>query len=336
MKKQVVSRRPSTISCAASTTSLSRKVTLDRFSDTASILTSTTGSNGTIQGDSEYGSPMYFAELNPFAPNSIVLLHALYTSSLEWKQVCPKLHSYHLLVPDLPGHSRSRNVCRREDFTFELCADYIADMIRKHAHDGRAHIVGMSMGGFIAMEVIRKYPDLVLSAFICGAWPYKGLRAWAAKSPRVIYSGLWSILHSPGYSFFKASGLGGEYQNDDLLSEIKKNGSFRLTKAASVGHWNKERLREVGRARRERRGFRLCFVAEGTAGAEIMTEIKEAVETLSSENMDGEGIDPSAFLVQDAIHIWNLQFPKLFARGIAAWIEGRSMPAEFEPILYNN
>lgn len=273
---------------------------------------------------------MYFAELNPFAPYSVVLVHVLYSCSLEWKQVCPKLHAYHLLVPDLPCHSASRDVCRREDFSLELCADLIADLIREHAHDGRAHLVGISTGGFITMEIIRRHPDLVLSAFVCGAWPYRGLRAWAASSPRVIYSGLWSILHSPGYLFFKVSGLGGEYQNDELLAEIKKNGSTRLAKAASIGGWDRDRLREVGRAGKR---MRLCFVAGGASGFEIEKEAKEAVEVLRSENTNGEGIEASAFMVPGAIHAWNLQFPQLFAKGIEAWIEGRPMPAEFEPIL---
>lgn len=136
---------------------MSRKTTITERLDASSVLTatSTTNSAETILGDRKKLSVL---EQNPFSPESVVLLHVLFSCGLEWKQVCPKLSSYHLLVPDLPCHSASRGVCRREDFSLELCADYVADLIRERAHDGRAHLVGMSTGGFVALELARKYP----------------------------------------------------------------------------------------------------------------------------------------------------------------------------------
>ena len=37
-----------------------------------------------------------------------------------------------------------------------------------------------------------------------------------------------------------------------------------------------------------------------------------------------------AFVVRDAVHLWDLQLPELFARGVRAWVDGSEMPTEFE------
>lgn len=71
------------------------------------------------------------------------MLESSVSSHLEWKHIWPKLAEYHLLIPDLPCHSKSRNVCKKEEYSVGLCANAVADMIREHAHDGRAHIVGV-------------------------------------------------------------------------------------------------------------------------------------------------------------------------------------------------
>lgn len=118
------------------------------------------------QQTSAQAGDLFHVSLNPLAPVSVVFLHILFSSHLDWAHIWPKLSEYHLLIPDLPQHSRSRHV---KPFSFALAADLVAHMIRTHAHDGKAHIVGMSTGGFIAMELIRRHPDVVDSTLISGA-----------------------------------------------------------------------------------------------------------------------------------------------------------------------
>lgn len=336
MDKRSVSRRPSACSSYLTTAaSIKKTKTLPDAAaagDEASIITqtSTRGSVNTARNPEEKRK-LAFEEQNPFAPETVVLLHVLFSCGLEWKPVLPKLPSYHLLIPDLPCHSRSRDVCRREDFSFELCADHVAELIRTQAHDGRAHLVGVSSGGFVALEMLRRYPELVAgrSALVSGSWPYTGPVRTVASYPRVMYTALWSILHSPGYFFFKASGLGGEYHNDELLAEIKRNASSRLAKAASTLAWDENRMREVARA-----GVRVCIVAGGK-GIDHLEDARQAAKCMRSESEGGEleHSETQAFVIRDAIHSWNLQFPQLFAKGIESWIERRPMPAEFESLL---
>lgn len=120
----------------------------------------------------------------------------LVSSHLEWQQIWPKLAEYHLLMPDLPCHSKSRNICKKEDYSVGLCADLVADMIREHAHDGKAHLVGIGTSGFIVLDIVRRHPSVVASGFVSGAWPQKGVRLTVTRHPKLLYAGLWSILHS--------------------------------------------------------------------------------------------------------------------------------------------
>lgn len=120
----------------------------------------------------------------------------LVSSHLEWQHIWPKLAEYHLLIPDLPCHSKSRNICKKENYSVGLCADLVADMIREHAHDGRAHLVGIGTSGFIVLDIVRRHPGVVASGFVSGAWPQKGARLAVTRHPKLLYAGLWSILHS--------------------------------------------------------------------------------------------------------------------------------------------
>ncbi|KAI2463928.1 alpha/beta-hydrolase [Annulohypoxylon bovei var. microspora] len=249
---------------------------------------------------------IFFNSLNTLAPISI-----------------PQLSEYHLLIPDLPQHSRSRHV---GPFSFALAADHIAQMIRDHAHDGRAHLVGLSTGGFVAMELIRRHPDVVLSAFVSNAVPVSD--AWKSlnSSPKISYLGLSVLLHSPKSLLFKATGWAPEYQNDELLKEIKRNNTSRLyeARARETNNWTRDSMVEVGK-----KDVRIALVVGGKQdNVEGTRDMGQLLASLGSKG----GKDSRAFMVKDAIHAWNLQHPVLFARGIRAWIEKHPLPQRFEPL----
>lgn len=293
-----------------------------------SLQTTLSGSNGTLrEGDQnkDKDQSMFFLELNPYSPVTVVFIHVLFSCHLEWKHVWPKLPEYHMLVPDLPCHSRSRHACPRQDFSLGLCADLVAQLIRDHAHDGRAHVVGLSTGGYVAMELIRRHPGVVRDAVVAGAWPLRGRHLTTTRHPRLLYAGLWSILRSPGSVFFKVSGYSGEYQNPGLLDEIKRNGSSRLAKAAlgQTADWQDDMMVEVGK-----RDIRICMVSGGKQ--DDSEGVREAARILKGQSRGGPGMETLAYNVRDGIHAWNLQLPLVFAKGIQCWIERKNMPKEYE------
>lgn len=238
----------------------------------------------------------------------------------------PKLPEYHLLIPDLPCHSKSKNVCRRDKFSIELCAEHVAAMIRSHAQDGRAHVVGLSSGGgFVAMQLARKYPELLKSLFTSGAWPLTGYRLTVRNSPRLLYSGLWALLHTPAgkKKVFQAARLGGDYYNDEVFEEVKGNMSSHLFKKGVSNTYGCDWMEEVGRA-----GVRMVIVAAGKGEIDSVHHARKAGQVANSQ----ENGQASVYVVPGAAHAWNLQLPALFAKGIQCWVEQRPMPTEFEAL----
>lgn len=56
----------------------------------------------------------------------------------------------------------------------------------------------------------------------------------------------------------------------------------------------------------------------------------EATWTMGPLLREGGSEKSKVFVVRNAVHAWNLQFPGLFALGIRAWIEGKELPIGFE------
>ncbi|RDW71650.1 alpha hydrolase-19 [Coleophoma crateriformis] len=113
---------------------------------------------------------LHYTEHNPSGHATVLLIHGALTSGQNWDLVVPHLAgSYHLLVPDLPGHGQSRNV---KPFSAEYAARLLERLIRKHAHNGKAHVVGHSLGANVAIELITSYPQVVSDAFVSGFAKY--------------------------------------------------------------------------------------------------------------------------------------------------------------------
>ncbi|KAJ5159010.1 Alpha/Beta hydrolase protein [Penicillium coprophilum] len=130
---------------------------------------------------------LHHTVFNPTGQTTVVLIHGALVSGLYWDLVIPNLpSSYHLLVPDLPGHGRSH-----APFSVDLSARLIADIIRTHAINGSAHIIGHSLGAQVAIRLASSNPDVVNSIFVSGfeifpqtsLTPYIPYAAWAM--PRV-------------------------------------------------------------------------------------------------------------------------------------------------------
>jgi pimeloyl-ACP methyl ester carboxylesterase len=94
----------------------------------------------------------------------VVLLHGLGSSGDDWQLQTPALGMQRrLLMPDLPGHGRSqgfRRWARIGDF-----AAAVSSMLRA-AHAWPAHVVGLSLGGEVALQMAVDSPEQVASLAI--------------------------------------------------------------------------------------------------------------------------------------------------------------------------
>ena len=95
-----------------------------------------------------------------------MLLHPVGLDLTYWgAQIEALVDEYDVIALDLPGHGRSPST--PADWTFERAAATVAEVIRA-AGGEPAHIVGLSVGSFIAQTLALAEPALVRSLTLIG------------------------------------------------------------------------------------------------------------------------------------------------------------------------
>ncbi|KAI0438304.1 Alpha/Beta hydrolase protein [Xylaria telfairii] len=266
--------------------------------------------------DTGESAELFHVSINPSAEATIVFLHGLFCSHLEFNLVTPYLPDYHLLLVDLPSHSRSS---RSGPFTLENCAARVSSLIRKHAHNGLAHVVGVSAGGFVGMQLATQSPELVASLYISGATPFQGYQRWLATHPRALYPLLAATTTwVPDSVYYWAASRMGLLQHEQLHAETQANFSFELVK---LGYGQlAEYTLESSVAALAGVGIRILVLA-----GEVVDDARTARSMGRILRANGSP-ESTAALVTGGQHLWDLQFPSLFADSVTTWVEGRELP----------
>ena len=101
----------------------------------------------------------------PGAP-SIVFVHSTRLTSAMWTAQQAELSGeFQTIAIDLPAHGARAG----EPFTLDGASDVFAAAIRDHATGGRAVVVGLSLGGYVAMALAAREPGLVRGLVLSGS-----------------------------------------------------------------------------------------------------------------------------------------------------------------------
>ena len=101
----------------------------------------------------------------------LILLHGLGMSSALWINQTPVFSRYFDMVAvDLRGFGQSSRPDRPGDYAIEVLAEDIAGLI-KRLELGSCHVLGTSMGGFIAQALALAHPNLCRSLVLCHTAP---------------------------------------------------------------------------------------------------------------------------------------------------------------------
>ncbi|MEI7644919.1 MAG: alpha/beta hydrolase [Chloroflexales bacterium] len=99
----------------------------------------------------------------------ILFIHGLGSSTRDWEfQVPTFAQQFQVITADLRGHGRSSKP--RGRYRIPLFADDMAALLRALGA-APAHIVGLSLGGMVALELALSHPDLVRSLVIINSGP---------------------------------------------------------------------------------------------------------------------------------------------------------------------
>jgi len=95
---------------------------------------------------------------------AILLIHGFPLSGKLWTPLIERMGGdYRLIVPDLRGHGRSQVAPTASMGEFADDLNALLDTVGQRS----AVIVGLSMGGYVAMEFSRRYDDRVRALVLC-------------------------------------------------------------------------------------------------------------------------------------------------------------------------
>ena len=267
---------------------------------------------------------LFFTSWNDDKPTTIILLHGGFTCGLEFAPVLPHLSDFHILLPDLPLHSASRHI---GPGTTENSARHVAQLIQAHAHGGRAHVVGVSMGAFIGQCLAFDRPDLVLSLFVTGAAPPVGKRLFMAQWRTVTYYSMsLSLRWMPDWVYQYQAAITGLTVSKELVAAMRENTTWQLCQEMFpwVVAFQADDVRRLK--------VRTLHIA-GALGDDVPMMEKVAYALKSRRTDEGElwpEDGSGGVVIRKAAHGWDMQFPELFARGVSAWVREEALPEDFE------
>lgn len=119
----------------------------------------------------------------PLDAPAVVFLHGTRLTRAMWAaQMADLADAYRVVGLDLPGHGALATV----PFTLDVAADQVAAIITAAVPARTAVVVGLSLGGYVAMRLAARHPERVAALVLSGctaepvAWrsaPYRAL-AW--------------------------------------------------------------------------------------------------------------------------------------------------------------
>jgi pimeloyl-ACP methyl ester carboxylesterase len=256
-------------------------------------------------------------ELNDSCSTTILFIHGAFSSHREWIPVSGHLSDYHLLIPSLPSHGFNLKI---RPFSLELSAHLLADLIRQKAKNGKAHIVGLSMGAHVAIYLASHYPDVVNTVFASGFNRFSP-SIWTPVLPYIVY-----VLHH-------LSHLAPQRVTSYLMDGMFEPPGLQQDSGAAC---TMSLCREVvgtivSDAEILPAPARTLMIAATKRGLLPTNDRTEDAKMVADIMKEGNGAS-RAVEVRTMRHPWDLQDPELFARSVVAWIEGIALPEEISDL----
>ncbi|WP_414470164.1 alpha/beta fold hydrolase [Methanobacterium sp. ACI-7] len=253
---------------------------------------------------------LYFKEAGKSNDETIIFLHSEGIAGWMWDKQLEAFGDYHCICLDLPGHGKNAEV---KPFTIKGTTDVIIDIIKNKAKNGKAHLVGISLGAQIALQILSVAPEVV---------------------DRVLISGALVRNSRPSLSFLNLL--------NDLIEIYlpDKNKTIRImsyVRAYNIpknlrGEFKKStyviKPDSLDRIIRENMFFKMPSGLKNTdvpvlvmTGQKDFRIIKESAINLLDVLPNSKGA-----VALKVGHIWNIENPELFNKTLRAWMADEGLP----------
>lgn len=250
---------------------------------------------------------LYVEESGTAGAPSIVFLHGIGASGWMWWKQTAALADYHCLNVDLPGHGKSH---AEKWISLADTAEQVAGIIQARGRNGTAHVVGLSMGGYVTLVLMERHAGVVERAIVSGvtAAPMPN-RRWLAAQVWMIGAMRKSrrILEMQARTLQVPAEKQAEFMENLWVMPME---TYRTIMEEAVEYRASGGLAQVETP---------TLVVAGSRETEI---IVNAVGVIAGMMPSGVGR-----LAPGVRHGWNVEAPELFNAMIRAWIEGGELPA---------
>jgi pimeloyl-ACP methyl ester carboxylesterase len=246
--------------------------------------------------------PLYVHQAGRANAASIVFLHGLGLSGAMWQPQFQRLPDYHCLAPDLPEHGKSADI---GPFTLKEASRQVADLIRRYTPDGRAHVVGLSMGGAVAVRMLLDVPEVIDHVIVSGA-------ATRLDPVFVSINTLMGFLNPDQLAqlIFLQSHIPQHYHH--LVLE-----GVRTVKPAAFRHFSQE----VTQIELPHTVHVPMLITVGQLETFV---VHQAAHEMSTAIQGARGV-----VVPGVGHIWNLEAADLFAETVRSWVMDAALSQAF-------
>jgi pimeloyl-ACP methyl ester carboxylesterase len=227
-----------------------------------------------------------------------------------WDDLMARLTDYRCLAPDLPGHSASREIAWRSRAE---SARLIAELIEAEVTGGRAHVVGLSLGGSVALELLASRADILDRVVIdgCGVLP-----SWIIQPVKIGVTAISPFLRFAVVARLigRAFGVHGDTPLQEFAAQMQAADprSFRHAFADA----NDTRITPG--------------LVAATCPTLLVAGEREMRHVRASNRLLADTMpNAQARMVPGAKHGWGpAQHPDLHRRMLVAWIEDQPLPEE--------
>ena len=248
---------------------------------------------------------LYFREEGPQDAPTVLFLHGLGLSHTMWNPQFEGLSDYyHCLAPDLPECGNSTDT---GPFTLKDASRYVVDLIRERVPGGSAHVVGLSIGGAVAIQILRDEPHVLDHLMISGTSLY--LPPYLGTLKRLDEQSLRLLNHDRLAEYLLQPYRIPQTYRNLLLTDLRK------VEPEAMRHFIQE-MTKIKLPREERVPTLIAV------GQQEAFDIKHAAYEMRRTIPCSRGV-----LVPGVGHFWNLEAPDLFTMTLRAWIQNEPLPA---------
>jgi pimeloyl-ACP methyl ester carboxylesterase len=253
---------------------------------------------------------LYFKEVGKGNDKTIIFLHGGGVAGWMWNKQLEAFKDYHCIVPDLPEHGKSIDV---KPFTMQGAAEMIIDIIKNQAKNGKAHLVGISLGGQIIVQILSIMPEVVDHALISGTL----VRSIPHTETFLKLLNYLIKAYEPvkDTDFFIKANMRTYNMPKSLFNEFKE--ATRQIKPDSLNRILKENM--------------LYKMPEGLEKADVQVLVMAGQKDygiIKESARDLLNVLPMSYgaMALKVGHMWNIENPELFNKTLRAWITDETLP----------